>query len=91
MTFILKLRPGATYGELSRHLLPIAERLSGVNMKPEGPESTELREGENVVGSWRIQRSGAGRPLSYKQRCACGAMTARRARARGHVCAEAKA
>lgn len=31
-------------------------------------------------------REGAGRPRSRAPRCACGAMTAKRAAARGHKC-----
>ncbi len=35
---------------------------------------------------WGGKRSGSGRPISKKPRCNCGAMTAKRAKARRHVC-----
>lgn len=37
-------------------------------------------------GQWGGKREGSGKPRSDKPRCKCGAMTAKRAVARGHKC-----
>jgi len=34
----------------------------------------------------KVRAAGPGRPRSRKPRCACGEMTAKRAKARGHRC-----
>lgn len=50
---------------------------------------TELSAKRRAAALARKTRSGGrngGRPLSRKARCPCGAMTARRAKARGHRC-----
>ncbi len=36
--------------------------------------------------TWGGRRKGSGRPLTDPPRCPCGAMTLKRAKARGHKC-----
>ena len=41
------------------------------------------------VKTWGGRREGAGRPRTERPRCACGKLTAARAKARYHVCEKA--
>jgi hypothetical protein len=51
------------------------------------PEELTLSEKRSAASrSRKVFSGGPGRPRSKKTRCPCGAMTARRAKARAHHC-----
>lgn len=52
--------------------------------RPQGSLSTD--QARQMASKRRHYGAGTGRPRSAAPRCACGAMTAKRANARGHKC-----